>query len=323
MLLISKVFKVSDSGRMQATVFLWFAANVITVSLAQKWGTVFGGLESNYVHAHSECAVNGHAMCCGIINYTDFNIDERRQSLKYAHKKHCTSSKTYIASNYEKRHYEKIKEIELESDFRKRRDLLVTFMTSKEEVEFANKWLNRIDVHMNSDVVEATPDDFEFLSRFEITVQCPGQTIPHVVQDWIEPLSIHFRHPFAFEDLDAFNHTLKLPYNFKDIYSKLEITKRVGLMNNDYVLVQSNSGKSIEYHVGNRSTNHHRSPKSFMLDAGASRWDSSSFWFACGYLQVKIFPMKYLLCCNNPSVHFVLFSDVHNLIVSHAEVPVL
>jgi hypothetical protein len=40
------------------------------------------------------------------------------------------------------------------------------------------------------------PDDDEYMSKFVITTTC-GQARPKQWVEWIEPLSVHARHPFG------------------------------------------------------------------------------------------------------------------------------
>jgi hypothetical protein len=62
----------------------------------------------------------------------------------------------------------------------------------------------------------------------------------------------------------------------------LDITQE-SIFNLDYVLLQS--GHSIpNYEV--TSSGHVRKTQKVMFDVGTSRFDSSLFWFTCGYSQV-------------------------------------
>lgn len=269
-----------------------------TPSQGQQWGQVFPGLESTVVKLDPMCAVNSHPMCCGLHDYRKPGQEststststsggsggpqqQQRQYLSKAGHSHCKQHREYYPSAYETRHYNKAKELieKYPTDYTTRRDELLKFITSAEEIEDAKIWLERVRVHMNdngnSSPAISNDDDLKYLSRFRVTVSCTRNMTLGQWDEWIEPLSIHFRHPFAFEDLNNYNHMLKLPYDFKQVYGKLNITTRVNLMNNDYVLV----------HSGADSARHSVKSNSYMFDAGSSRWDSSTFWFACAYLQ--------------------------------------
>jgi hypothetical protein len=247
-----------------------------------EWGQVFPGLVSNVLlDVDDKCAVNGSPMCCGIDNYIQRSNHSHKAHVKQPHiGMHCKHKKTYIPSPYETDQYNKAKELaEKYPKFEDRRDKYLEFITSPTEVEASKIWLERVRVRMKYGD-ETNEEDHQYLSRFRVTIECSnvnGGTIQPLVEEsyeWIEPFTIHFRHPFSFEDLKNYNHLLQHPYDFAGIYGKLNITTHVSLMNNDFVLLQSDAGRM--------KTN---SGKSYMLDAGSSRFDSSLYWFVCGYLQ--------------------------------------
>jgi len=87
----------------------------------------------------------------------------------------CSVHKKYISSPYEVRHYEKSVELSsIDDDWMKRRDLLSDFII--DDIPHANKWLRRVHVRMKSPdddgVIEDTSEDYEYLSRFEVTKTC-------------------------------------------------------------------------------------------------------------------------------------------------------
>jgi hypothetical protein len=47
-----------------------------------------------------------------------------------------------------------------------------------------------------SDVSLTHPDDDKYLSKFLVTTTCKGRSPEHWVE-WIEPLTVHARHPFS------------------------------------------------------------------------------------------------------------------------------
>jgi len=113
-------------------------------------------------------------------------------------------------------------------------------------------------------------DDMEFLSRFHITKICPTHT-----EEWdefIEPLTIHARHPHAFAScgngqMGNHHHDPRVPHTY------IQDTAYV-LLQNDYDL--------------QRHTKHLKHAQHYFLDAGTSTFDSSLFWFTCGYAQNNV-----------------------------------
>jgi hypothetical protein len=84
---------------------------------------------------------------------------------------------------------------------------LISFITSDAEIEAASRWTKRIHERMLNPYSEKdTADDYEYLSYFEVEQTCiftegatagtAGSTIT-TWKEWIEPLSVHMRHPFS------------------------------------------------------------------------------------------------------------------------------
>ena len=236
------------------------------------WGRTFPGLESTNVAMN--CMYDGKPLCCSVCGPispapppTTLKVKTDQLESK------CETSRIYEQSDYEKSHFLKAKELTALHNLEHRRTALLSFIVSDEQVRQANNWLARVKLRMNTSanwvggVENVNEDDTKYLSRFVVTRKCGSSTNEWI--EWIEPLSIHFRHPFAFEDLDNLRHILQHTINFKNIYSKLDI-RHVGLINNDYVLLQS-AKQSYERH--------------YMFDAGTSSISSSLFWFLCAYGQ--------------------------------------
>jgi hypothetical protein len=108
----------------------------------------------------------------------------------------CVIVKSYISSPYEILHIEKARVLSMMKNEVQRRKALVDFITSQEEIDAANIWLNRVKVRMNSnkssDII--THDDEQFLSRFLITKTCPSfKGVPVISSwfEWIEPIFIY------------------------------------------------------------------------------------------------------------------------------------
>jgi hypothetical protein len=100
--------------------------------------------------------------------------------------------------------------------------------------------MSRVKDHMASErIPEELPHDRNFLSRFVVTKTCddPGSESSQgglqtaVWEEWIEPLSIHFRHPFSYSsgsNKDLIKSFWRLP---KD--------ERKSIVASEYVLLQS------------------------------------------------------------------------------------
>lgn len=192
--------------------------------------------------------------------------------------KHCKRVRKYIQSPYEKRHYEKTLELlELYPKYEERRQAFLEFITGAKEVEETKTWLHRVEVRMASAVdLEVTPEDLKYLSRFATTISCYNAEPYTLPLEFIEPLSIHFRHPFGLAKLANINDIMKFPFNLHEIFAGLNITEKqhhTTIANVDYILVLSDDAR------------HRLRSKHYFFDAGSSRWDSSLFWFVCAYLQ--------------------------------------
>jgi hypothetical protein len=221
----------------------------------------------------------------------------------------CVLEKKYFSSNQELRDLAfavEIGKISTDHTDERRLKALVNYVISNEVVKNSTIWLERIRYHMNAegqtsgnssakmeDVADANPLDLEFLSRFEYKRICHGIEIERWVE-WIEPVTITMRHPFAFGRCRP-----AIPLFNSD-------TPRTDRSNVDYVLLQSgralyeqafSQGKRVQYSSpsdSNPGTGQSRKSgklntpiKHYMFDAGTSTFDSSLFWFTCGFSQVR------------------------------------
>ena len=124
------------------------------------------------------------------------------------------------------------------------KEKLKSFIHSKEELKRSIEWLKRVRIRMTSpDDVPETENDRKYLSRFEFTKTCKGETAFTKWIEWIEPLTVHTRHPFAYL------HPVPRP----------GWDERV--LNSDYVLFASSSHSSL------KSSGQHKA-KSYFVDAG-------------------------------------------------------
>lgn len=143
-------------------------------------------------------------------------------------------------------------------------------------------------MRQSQNYIEENDDDLEYLSRFKVTRKCVGE-IGHSWWEYIEPLSVHARHP----------HSLQC-WRLRDNIPESPTLPSVSKLTVDYVLLQTRNdilGNFHHIHNSQHNQNHSHpsrfppkeySPHSFMFDAGTSRFDSSLYWFLCAYEQVNI-----------------------------------
>ena len=124
-----------------------------------------------------------------------------------------------------------------------------------------------------NEVMNESYSDWKYLSRFVVTLECENG-FETSWNEWIEPLTLHARHPFfAIENTTKLWLHGKSPANFDY------------MMNVDYILLQS--ATSQYNHTANFDASGGPA-KHFLFDVGSSTWDSSSWWYTCGYNQVRV-----------------------------------
>lgn len=172
----------------------------------------------------NDCALpDGRRVCCAAVlsnstyrddhtipsrgvGYTHYPVRlPRSSSAKSKVKSSCSLTKTYIGSPQEERDFSMSLQLDRIADPDIRLDALLKYITSEEMLTNSTKWLERVSLHMRSEVVpQGNSIDKEFLSRFHITRKCVAdngteQSIEFAEWDeWIEPVNIAARHPFAF-----------------------------------------------------------------------------------------------------------------------------
>ena len=134
-------------------------------------------------NVRAPCSYKGHPICCegtsdiieiGRKRFRGFDANGT-EPLIFGHKvlprRKCSIFKEYYSSPYERRHYEKALEIAKISDTFERNKKLVDFITSPEEINDSQRWLDRVRLRMNSGlkVPEVSVDDEEFLSKFLVS----------------------------------------------------------------------------------------------------------------------------------------------------------
>lgn len=191
-----------------------------------SWGITFPGVVSNNLNL--TCRYNNYPICCDALNEDDEGYESNRNSELFelrTKRTNCSISKVYFASPYEERHLNLSFEIGANDVEYLRRDAYIKYMFSARELNAARIWLQRVKIHAQSESPpEITSDDYEYLSRFIVTKTCTMDKIgikhKHDLRgarknetdsfnlnlisttttwtEWIEPLSMHARHPFAF-----------------------------------------------------------------------------------------------------------------------------
>ena len=256
-----------------------------------------------------------HHISRGIGN--DYELKQKDVIKKQHNANNCYINKTYIASEFELLNIDYAVFIDQISDPKEREDKFLEIIYSNEYITNSTKWLARIKEHMSTPPIITAPtiDDYTFLSRFEMSIICTGtgtgasssnsslhsgsstgeHHAPHTWVEWIEPLTLTARHPFAMTGCKKVKHN-----NANTNKNKPSI----GLCNIDYILLQSGEALYNQQqqllHTQHSPTSHaalrhhttttgaggvHRN-KHYMLDLGSSTFTSSLKWFACGYSQV-------------------------------------
>ena len=252
--------------------------------------------------SHYDCSFGGISVCCSILNKTygrptavrtkpvsdTLKVEQENSGTsENAHIETITSglcnyTKEYVPSAYEKAHLAKAKQIVTITDFEIRRKAYVQFITSQEEVTSSKRWLSRVRKRMLSGTQQTTEDDLRFLSRFRVTRFCRSEK-PVIWREWIEPLSVHGRHPFSLSQCNPREFArLHSQYGFSSNYSAYA----VDLLNVDYILTRTDP-------IGRRNIssvliNSDERYQNLLFDAGSDMFRSSTLWLNCAYAQNDI-----------------------------------
>ena len=204
---------------------------------------------------------NGSPICCSaldghfVTNKTDSS--ERRKKRRSS----CRTTRVYESSEYEKRHLKAAQTV-------KGVGPLWQFVQTPEEILAATNWLKDVKSLMTEDNYGSRLDpNTTHLSRFIVTEECTNAP-PTTTIEYIEPISITARHPFAWSWSGCDNNVARK--GFKKWKQK---DKRTHLCDTDFVVL-----------ANKKWTN--SAVKRYFFDAGSSTFDSSGWWFMCGYSQV-------------------------------------
>ena len=265
-----------------------FEEKIATSRIKRKlfeWGHTFGGSGAKSENLQYDCTHNGQPICCDLLKDDDRSPPVATGDMSVTVPA-CVIKKVYVSSPYETRHMEIAAELNTILDFDQRKNAFVKHVRA--DVNASTIWLDLVHQHMQSENdPPVTAEHLEYMSRFQVTKSCTGARTHHSSSwiEWIEPLSIHARHPFALGRCGG-------------VYEEYP---GVALQSSDHVLVHS--GKSIHEATAltrhnhtkfvahrNHHTEHrgsHLQTRNYLFDAGTSTFDSSLKWFLCAYLQVS------------------------------------
>ena len=208
--------------------FLGFVSGEQSQQKCVKWGNTFD-VPLNSKNVVLDCQKpDGRKVCCSAVEpfgrYQSLNsrgvgIDFSLKTAKAirdnsktiaAQDISCEVTKKYVSSPLELKDIAFSRSIENISDPDNKFDALLNYVTSEELTVISTRWLNRVSEHMKSaHIPSETRDDREYLSYFLVTRICrrgigagADANGPVVEQsswkEWIEPITVHARHPFGF-----------------------------------------------------------------------------------------------------------------------------
>lgn len=258
-----------------------------------EWGTASAATMDRSFNVKYDCKFNNRPTCCSLLTPEE-NATTKRQSetVRVEGTTHeCTVVKKYIPSPYEEAHFKKAEELAQITNFESRRLALIAYFSS--DIEKANIWLTRVHEHMNTEgPVVITQDDLDYLSRFQVTKTCTGDSkhLSSAWLEWIEPLTAHARHPFSYV-------SCKGTYESSDVD---RMKHKAAITSVDYLIMMGGhdiheaTTLSVHNHTKfaahrNHHTVHradHIQTHNYLFDAGASTFDGSLTYLLCAYLQV-------------------------------------
>ena len=252
-----------------------------------NWGMNPGSVESDNVP--HDCKYQGRNICCSTFRgipseEKKFIVANNTRGGDGMRRRPCVIKRTYIPSPYETRHIAFAAEVAKMND-KDADKALVDFLVSDAEMDAANIWLARVKYRMmnRGQYTEvSTDDDFKYMSRFSVSKRCPHSRLDAKWDEWIEPLSVHARYPYAVGcgRSDIFDIQKK----------KSNYPGARGITHVDHILTLS--GDSFSNNTSSRSLIHTGQrnggiTKRMFFDAGTSIFDSSLKWFTCAYSQVR------------------------------------
>mmetsp|Transcript_16817 Transcript_16817/g.25279 ORF Transcript_16817/g.25279 Transcript_16817/m.25279 type:complete len:460 (+) Transcript_16817:135-1514(+) len=208
----------------------------------------------------------------------------------------CHITRTYIPSPYETHHMRLASVLESISDPNQRLNELLRQLTTEKELSQNYKWLELAREIMQSPEDKSQwlqdNDASSVLSRFNVVKTCKDSTYSWI--EWIEPITVHGRHPFAFA---ACRHIKAVVDAYPNVNSHQELLRRlnsgrnvderiasdVPIMSSDYLILSTNH---MTYGNNGSTLMLRGRNKHVLYDAGTSLFDSSLKWLTCAYSQV-------------------------------------
>ena len=217
-------------------------------------------LEGNNIQ--KDCKLpNGSPICCSALDghFNKTNMGDKRRKKRRGK---CFTTRTYESSDYEIRHLKAAQTLRGVGP-------LWNFVQSPEEILAASDWLQDVKSLMSeSHYGSALEPNRTHLSRFIVTEDC-GDAGTTTTIEYIEPITVTARHPFAWSWSGCDNNVAK-----KGFKKWLRKDKRTHLCDTDFVVLANKKWTES-------------STKKYFFDAGSSTFDSSGWWFMCGYSQVN------------------------------------
>ena len=235
-------------NRIPVKYLLWIVLFLSVTLVYQRWNAVsFGDTFPNPLktkNVHLGCEFNGLPICCSLVDENS-PYSKHVETIKSGESK-CFVTKAYEPSPYEMKHIQKAQKISTITDEKERRDELLVFMF--DDIADSNLWLGRIRDRMLSAGTSLQPNsvDWDFLSHFVVTEECVTKdaksvgtvTSTKTWYEWIEPLTVHMRHPFGFTQ--CFHGRSFEPYWVAAFQERAHsMNFPAGLMLSDYVLLHS------------------------------------------------------------------------------------
>eukprot|EP01039_Chlorochromonas_danica_P009360 gene9360-10335_t len=301
--------------------------NVKTIQIIlSPWGNTFIGFPLQSFHLPMDCQYEGQPVCCSLLEEKKKVKNKKggRLPTTSSSSSSCRVTRVYQPSPYEQRHLAFAQEVSKISSEEERRRRLQHFLF--EDLSAASKWLDRVAYRATTPTVTTTTtatlteDDVEYLSRFRVTQVC-HQRLTHQEEgeeevvgvgppstttnwyEWIEPISLHGRHPFGLAHCPALE--MDLDYDEQRGGHGLHYQKHFypldrsnySMMNMDYLLFQERADllrsvappppatASLGGGGSQRVAEEEGGGRRVLFDIGTSTFGSSLAWVLCAYQQ--------------------------------------
>ena len=212
--------------------------------------------------------VTGFPVCCGI-------FAPPQQRLHHTHDSDCIYSKIYLPSLYENNQFDLAQSFDAIADNEIRFHAVTDYLVSVGNINDGIIWTERVADRMKNPlnyVTSLMDDDIDmlYLSRFNITRECLNG--PRVTwTEWIEPLSVHARHPFSLYDFHCIDDNIKKKVLTHPLYQD-HIQGSDSIMSTDHILLSHHATPARFFNVKGAGATQGRN---YLFDAGTSTFQSS------------------------------------------------